>query len=325
MNSNNLIQPNRVVPKRTLTILGALKNLGEEVVSKGSVLGIEVIEVFGKEVIKLMSEGIEDIIEFTLPGLEDKDISEITGEARRKLEVVIKTIQAINADAELKQDIKTILKQVSSAAGDMLVTIIDDMEAPVETAITKIQSSTEKIIVRFMKGVVRTTWDTFLTALDPIPIVGEIGGLLNAANSVLHTAVNIIPPAIDNAGHVLELGNQAIHSVLDVGSNQIKTINNVRAKTNSVREKIRSIQGRVAQSIQGVTSGISSMGNETPSSFKNVKQARKLPVKGPVQGPVQGPVRGPVRGPKRGGGNVKTRNKTRSKYKSRRRRTRRLF
>ena len=216
----------------------------------------------------------------------------------------------------LKQDIKTILKQVSGAAGDMLVTIIDDMEEPVEKAFTKIQSSTEKIIVKFMKGVVRTTWDTFLTALDPIPIVGEIGGLLNAGNSVLHTAVNILPPAIDNAGHVLELGNQAIRSILDVGSKQIETINNVRAKTNSVREKIRLMQERVAKSIQGVTAGISSMGNETPPSFKNAIVAK--PVVAVPTKPVPG---------HQVGGNVKTRNKTRNKYKSRRwrRRTRRLF
>ena len=91
----------RSPPQNTLTIIGALENLGEQVASKGEEVTLELIELFGKEVINLMSEGIEDVVEFAFPGLNDRDVSEITAEARERVMKVVQLIEAINEDEEL--------------------------------------------------------------------------------------------------------------------------------------------------------------------------------------------------------------------------------
>lgn len=257
MSSNVVRSP----PQNTLTIIGALENLGEEVASKGEEVTLELIELFGKEVINLMSEGIEDVIEFAFPGLKDKDVSEITAEARERVTKVVQLIEAINEDEELKDDVKMIMQLVTSAAGDMLLTMVNDMEQPVEQAMEKIQNSAEEIIVQSMKGFVRTTWDSFLAALDPIPVVGEIGGLVQVANSMFKTAVKIAPPAIENVGSAIELGNNFVDTALNIGNDNLHKFNEVKDRVYGVQDKIQSIQQRIAGKIQSAADGVAALGN----------------------------------------------------------------
>ena len=261
MDEGSNVEPNRTPPQNTLTIISALENLGEEVASKGEEVSLELIELFGKEVIKLMSDGIEDVIEFAFPGVKDEDVSEITAEAREKVMKVVKLIEAINNDEELKQDVKMIMQLVSSAAGDMLLTMVNDMEQPVEEALDNIMNSSEEIVVQSMKGLVRTTWDTFLLALDPIPIAGEIGGLVQVANSMFKTAVKVVPPAIENVGSAIKLGNNFFSTVLNIGNDNLDKFSEMKGRAYDVHDRIKSIEQRIAGKIQSATDGVAALGN----------------------------------------------------------------
>ena len=287
MSSN--MESYRNPPQNTLTIIGALENLGEQVASKGEEVTLEFIELFGKEVINLMSEGIEDVIEFVFPGLKDKDVSEITAEARERVTKVVKLIEAINEDEELKNDVKMIMRLVTSAAGDMLITMVNDMEQPVEEAVEKIQNSTEKIIVQSLKGFVRTTWDSFLAALDPIPIAGEIGGLVQVANSMFKTAVKIAPPAIENVGSAIELGNNFVDTALNIGNDNLHKFNEVKDRVYSVQDRIQAIQQRIAGKIQSAADGVAALGTPNVKELANrtgLNIPKSLPSVGNIKGSI---------------------------------------
>jgi len=261
MDQESNVEQNRTPPQNTLTIISALENLGEEVASKSEEVSLELIELFGKEVIKLMSDGIEDVIEFAFPGVKDEDVYEITAEAREKVMKVVQLIEAINNDEELKQDVKMIMQFVSSAAGDMLLTMVNDMEQPVEEALDNIMNSSEEIVVQSMKGLVRTTWDTFLLALDPIPIAGEIGGLVQVANSMFKTAVKVVPPAIENVGSAIKLGNNFFSTVLNIGNDNLDKFSEMKGRAYDVHDRIKSIEQRIAGKIQSATDGVAALGN----------------------------------------------------------------
>ena len=267
---------NSNVPQNALTIIGALENLGWEVAYKSEEISLEIIELFGKEVINLMSEGIEDIIEFAFPGIKDKDVLEITAQAREKVMKILELIQAINEDEILKQDVKMILQLVSSAAGDMLLTMVNDMEQPVEEAVDKFVNTTEEIAAESLKGLVRTTWDTFLLALDPIPVVGEIGGLVNVVNSIFETAVKVAPPAIENIGSAIELGNNFVSTALNIGNEYVNKLNEIKGRANDAQNRILSIQERIAGKIQSAADGVAAFGSP------NIKTRMNIPTKVPT-------------------------------------------
>lgn len=269
MSSNSNIVSNNSPPQGTLSIIGALENLGQEIASKGEDITLEFIELFGKEVINLMSDGIEDVIEFVFPGLKDKDVSEITADARERVTKVLELLQAINEDQELKDDVKLIMQLVTSAAGDMLLTMVKDMEIPVEKAMVKIQNSAKEIAVQFMKGIVRTTWDSFLAALDPIPIAGEIGGLVQVANSIFKTAVKIAPPAIENVSSAIELGNNFVETALNIGNSNLDKFNEVKSRVYGVQDKIQAIQQRIAGKIQSAADGVAALGTPSIQNLAN--------------------------------------------------------
>ena len=267
--SSSNVETYKPMPQNTLTIIGALENLGEEIASKSEEVTLDFIELFGKEVINLVSEGIEDVIEFVFPGLKDRDVSEITAEARERVMKVVELIEAINEDQELKDDVKMIMQLVTSAAGDMLLTLVNDMEKPIEEAVDKIQDSAEEIVVQFMKGIVRTTWDSFLAALDPIPIAGEIGGLVQVANSIFKTAVKVAPPAIENVGSALELGNNFVSTALNIGNENIDKFNEVKDRVYNVQDQIQAIQQRIAGKIQSAADGVAALGTPNVQELAN--------------------------------------------------------
>ena len=266
--SSSNVETYKPMPQNTLTIIGALENLGEEIASKSEEVTLDFIELFGKEVINLVSEGIEDVIEFVFPGLKDRDVSEITAEARERVMKVVELIEAINEDQELKDDVKMIMQLVTSAAGDMLLTLVNDMEKPIEEAVDKIQDSAEEIVVQFMKGIVRTTWDSFLAALDPIPIAGEIGGLVQVANSIFKTVVKVAPPAIENVGSALELDN-FVSTALNIGNENIDKFNEVKDRVYNVQDQIQAIQQRIAGKIQSAADGVAALGTPNVQELAN--------------------------------------------------------
>lgn len=273
LSSNSLID--NEVPQNTLTIIGALENLGEQVASKGGSITAEFIELFGKEVINFTSESIEDIIEYAFPNIENQNIQEITDELREKLKKIIEVIKIMASDEELNKDINEILQLVSITATTMIRTLVSDLKGPIEESVDDIQESTQKIIINLVQGTVRTTWDAFLTALDPIPFVGEIGGLINLAGSAVKTGVQIAPPIIKNFGTFVDIINKGTGSVLDITDNNIDNFNKIVKKGSDVKNKISEIQERVARKIQGAADGIQQLGNaplpQLPKSY--TKQA----------------------------------------------------
>ena len=90
----------------------------------------------------------------------------------------------------------------------MLTAIIDDLERPILDASNKINKNTSKIITRIAVGAVRTGMTAFWAALAPIPILGEIGGLIDTANAAAHATISTIPPAINAAAELSKLGSK---------------------------------------------------------------------------------------------------------------------
>lgn len=251
------------VPQNTLTIIGALESLGEQVASKGGSITGEFIDLFGKKVISFTSESIEDIIEYAFPNIEDQNIQEITGELREKIKKIIEVIKIMASDEELNKDINEILQLVSVTATTMIRTLVADLKEPIEESVDDIQESSQKIIVKLVQGTVRTTWDVFLAALDPIPFVGEIGGLINLAGSAVKTGVQIVPPIIKNFGTFVDIMNKGVGSILDITDSNIDNFDKISKKGSDVKNKISEIQERVARKIQGAADGIQQLG-KTP-------------------------------------------------------------
>ena len=244
------------IPQNTLTIIGALEDLGEQVASKSGSLTAEFIELFGNKVINFTIDSIEDIIEYVFPNIDNQNIQEITDELREKIKKIIEVVKIMASDEELNKDVNEILQLVSVTASNMIRTLISDLKKPVEESIEDIQESSEEIVVKLVQGTVRTTWNAFLAALDAVPFVGEIGGLINLASSAIKTGVEIAPPIIKNFGTFIDIINKSTGTVLDITDNSIDSFNKIVKKGSEIENRISDIEQRVARKIQGAADGI---------------------------------------------------------------------
>ena len=299
LSTNSLID--NEVPQNTLTIIGALENLGDQVANKGSSISAEFIDLFGKKIISLTSEFIEEIIESIFPNIENQNIQEITDELREKIKKIIEVIKIMASDKELNKDINEILQLVSVTATNMIRTLITDLKGPIEESIDDIQESTEEIIIKLVQGTVNTTWNAFLAALDVVPFLGEVGGLINLAGSVVKTGVKIAPPIVKNFGTFVDIINKGTGTVLDITDNNIGNFDKIVKKGSEVKNKISEIQERVARKIQGAADGIQQLGNIPQPQLGNIPQ--------PQLGNIPAPEL-PKRYAKQAGGNKSKKRKT---------------
>lgn len=270
------LNPSLNVPPKTIGILGALEDLGIELFSDtNNILG-EILEIAGKKMISLGSDGVEDILNWFFPDIENKTIEELTKDVRTQISKMVKVINILYNDPEFRKDVNEVIKLVTKGIANMLTAIVEDLEKPIFEATEKIGENTSKIVTTAAVGAVRTGMDAFWAALAPIPIIGEIGGIIDTVNAAAHAGISTIPPAINTAAELVKLGNKIISGATKTTNENLDNFSLAKKKAKNAYGRIGEIEKRISNQIQGLTQTLK---KKSQNGGKKKKQTKKKLIK----------------------------------------------
>ena len=191
-----------------------------------------------------------------IPDIEKKTIDELTSDVRRNIGKLVQVINVLYQDPEFKKDVNEVIKLVTKAISNMLTAIVLDLEQPLFEAAEKIGENTSKIVKTAAVGSVRTGMDAFWAALSPIPVLGEIGGLIDTVNAATVAGITTIPPAINTAAELVKLGTRIMSGATRTANENLDDLSLARTKANKAIGKIGEIEERISNQIQGVTDSL---------------------------------------------------------------------